>query len=271
MKFRPLLQCDNNWAFHPLKVWSPALPILCWKRELIVGFEHFNTSAHEALDIQSRCATPLEAVRACHPHLSLPEIARLWSRVKLLSEWRECLEQLWPTYQLRWNHELEVTLEKLALTPRAFQDWCSQKQVGAQDLSPLRSVSNPETFAPVLLAIGQSVLSKSLGIQVLEWTVELALMGVPVEDLMPKSEVDWASSLKAMRYPKVMAKDQEKHRQVRELPWPNRTQAQWIRQGDRGFLEIKLHIESQQDFHRKVEGLSTIEKRLNGLEVLWKT
>ncbi|MBK9038752.1 MAG: hypothetical protein IPL83_06250 [Bdellovibrionales bacterium] len=115
-------------------------------------------------------ATPLEAVRACHPHLSLPEIARLWSRIKLLSEWRECLEQLWPTYQLRWNRELEVTLEKLVLTPRAFQDWCTQKQVGAQDLSPLRSVSNPEAFALVLLAIGHSVLSKNLGIQVLEWT-----------------------------------------------------------------------------------------------------
>lgn len=290
MKLRPILHCTKNWDFSPLKKESSALPPLSWGNELLNGFHHPTLPEIQVLDIKERISSPLDAIKACHPELSLPELARLWNRVKNLESWQADRERWGSVYNLRWNHELEITLTQLIETPKEFQHWCSIKQVGTQDIAPLRSIDfkhgrndlnkiSPKDLASILLKISHSDLSKSWGIQALEWAIDLLVSGVSVSEIldenrMPrekgKGELAWVNGLRQMRFPLTMAQDEQRQRQVRKLPWPSRTQAQWMRQGDRGFLEIKMQIESLDDLGKKLSSLRSLQESLNQTGQIWK-
>ncbi|MCB0321280.1 MAG: hypothetical protein KDD60_10160, partial [Bdellovibrionales bacterium] len=278
--FRPLLQCEKNWDFKPILPWSHCLPVLCWGKEQLTGFDHLPSDGQMAIDTSHDHKSPLPLMKACYPDLSLPELARLWNIVKDHPEWNNNDPQfgntLVSTYGYRWNHQLELIFKKLIQTPTPFQAWCSHKRVGPQDLAPLRAISEGqlEILSPFLSTLGQSPLSKSTGVLLLEWAVDLILLDMPLETIMPSVENDvqtWVTQLRCLRFPRTTTQENLSERKIRELPWPSRTQAQWLRQGDQTFLEIKLQPRSQKELQQKIDELVELEKRIGQLGVLWKT
>ncbi|MCB0363825.1 MAG: hypothetical protein H6624_15935 [Bdellovibrionaceae bacterium] len=268
MKSRPLVQCKKNWDFTPLKLWPKRLPPYCWEEEVLTGFDQ---SEGNAVDL-SEGNSPLEVFQLCYPVLSLAELARLWSLVKNDPRWGHSIEALFRRYGYRWNDELEKTCHYLVTLPMSFQNWCSEKQLSPRDLAPVRALPQPKLENGLWECLAKSRLSKSQGVQALEWAVDLLLMDSRWSELAPmpgESDNQWLERLKALRFPHTQSRDCEKQIQMSRLPWPSRTQGQWIRQGDKGLLDVRFHADSLEDFHNKLEGLAKVEKALAKDGLLW--
>ena len=274
MVCRSLSCCKNCWDFHPRQPWPVGLPVFCWGNQRLTGFER---EQGEGLDLSEGSGSLVEVFVGCYPKLSLPEIARLWSAVARSSEqgneWRKHLPELVQHYGLRWNDELQKTMEVLVQLPLEFQKWCSDKQLGTRDLAPIRALKDLQLAKNLWPSLALSGLSKSQGVQVLEWAIDLLLMGKSWEQIKPlfdPPEAKWLNQLKELRYPQTHSADKDKQFKTAQLPWPARTQAQWVRQGDRGFLEVRLQADSLEDFRHKLTGLAKVEKALKGEGLLWE-
>ena len=231
---------------------------MAWRGQLLCGFER---STGEAVDLGDAALIP--AFVACHPKLGLAEFSR-WLNALAQQfpnehlEWREALAA---AFGLRWNVRLSQALQLVLKTPRTFQNWIDDKDLGARDLSPLLALPTLEDFSDFLTAMVQLPFSKSEGVRVLELGVELFLMDRPLNDLLPSSE-DTRSYLKQLekwRRPKTSGADEVWQKSVAEWPWPAQVQGQWQRSGDQSGLEIKIRTHSPQDLHKKLERLQEIQ------------
>ncbi|MCB0385470.1 MAG: hypothetical protein KDD43_08760, partial [Bdellovibrionales bacterium] len=225
----------------------------------MTGFAQIDGTAVDLSDSGSL----LEAFEQCYPVLSLPELARLWSLVASNPLWKDSTVGLFRHYGFRWNHELEKTCQVLLNLPLEFQHWCSEKQLSPRDLAPVRAMAHPEEHMYLWECFLSSRLSKSQAVQALEWAVDLLLMGrewPEIKPALPNGDGKWLEMLKSLRFPRSEAVDSQKQGQMARLPWPSRTQGQWVRQGDRGVLEVRLQADSLDDFRKKLEGLEKVEK-----------
>lgn len=268
MKSQPLSHCKKSWDFSPCQPWPQGLPAFCWQTELLTGFER---DQGEALDL-SEDGSLLQVFHSVYPKLSLPELARLWNLVKESPLWADQVSELFRLHSLRWNQELEKTVQLLIQLPMEFQTWCSDKQLGARDLAPLRAL-DLNLAEGLWTSLAQCQLSKSQGVQALEWSVDLLLMGKTWQEIQPQAGTSgqgWLAQLKTWRFPNTESVDESKKAKTARLPWPARTQGQWLRQGDRGLLEVRLQADSLEDFRKKLSGLAKVEKALAGEDLLWE-
>jgi hypothetical protein len=259
MTIHSIMQCDRRLDFHPRRDWPRALPALAWQGLLLTGFER---TEGQVLDLWENGRCPwLEAVKAAHPELGLGELSRLQARLiqtrpELAKEFND---GLLAEYGLRWCERLQETMQALASTPLEFQNWVDEKGLAARDLSPLLAVG--VDVAPFLMELPRLGLSKSQGVQALEWFVELLMMGQPLNDLMPSTDgAAYLRRLEQWRKPAAADHDQRRQRQVAEWPWPAHVQGQWQRFGDQSGLEIKIRATSPQDLHKKLERLGAIQE-----------
>lgn len=260
MPITPIAQCDRRLDFKPQQAWPEALPAYSWQGLLLSGFSR---REGRALDLWKLSACSwLEAVRACYTDLGLGELARLYEGLKIARPTlaQEFREPLFAAYGLRWSERLEETLDVLLHTPLEFQRWIDDKKWGARDLAVLLAVPQMPEFLPFLEALIELPLSKSQGVQALEWVVELHLMGRPLNDLMPSDHnvAAYLSRLERWRRPQSQEREEQWRKTVTEWPWPSQVQGRWQRIGDEAGLEIKIHTTSPQDFHKKLERLQTI-------------
>lgn len=258
MNIKPISQCSKELDFSPRKMWPDALPALAWKGQLVCGFGRSDSA--EAVDVSERLF--LDVWKACHPELTLAELARLVVCFQKMNQefFVEIGEGLFSIYGLRLNDRLMQVLEVLVKCPREFQNWCDDKKMGARDLAPLLAVTDVNEIAPLLLELPRMTISKFEGARALELFVELYLMGRPLNDLLPTSENGglYVRRLEGWRRPNAEVKDEEWRKTVGQWPWPSQVQAEWQRFGDQAGLEIKIRTTSPDDFQKKLESLAGI-------------
>ncbi|PIS11947.1 MAG: hypothetical protein COT73_01175 [Bdellovibrio sp. CG10_big_fil_rev_8_21_14_0_10_47_8] len=156
------------------------------------------------------------------------------------------------------------TATALLKTPTGFQNWCAEKKMHPQDLSPLLSAGDLDLkwFYRDLLTLK---LSKSQGTRALELAVELSLMGNDVKTLEAQdneSSAEWLERLTLLRYPETSQRDADQESWMTTLPWPGTSQARWTRQGDRAGVEVKLFVSQPSDLKKYLQGLSRVQDLL---------
>lgn len=268
-------QCAKDLDFQPRKAWPKALPAMAWNYRLLTGFDR---DEGLVFDLNASGDSFIDAFHSCYPELSLPELARFYEitvQQKNLIETQEDWQRFFELYQLRFQDSLVQGLKKLAQTPFSFQEWVSQKGVGPRDLEILKAV-NVSDLSPLFEKWISFELSKSEGVQALEYATELFLLGKAWSEILPG---DWTTKggslvdhLKKQRYPETSLKDESRSKGVRSLPWPTQIQAQWSRKGDQAGIEIRFRVSSLSDLNKKLRGLEKVEKALENPSstMLWK-
>lgn len=268
MKLLDIAHCSKCLNFTPARAWPAALPVPVWQGKLLSGFER---QGGVCLELDGDFVT---AFTSCHPHLELPELARLYDCIQSLPNFDVDWEKLFAVYRLRWNSNLISTLKTLLQSPPLFQEFVLKKSLSIRDLSSLRALSNISEFAPFLEALAQQSPGKSEAVHLLEWGSECFLMNQSIETLLPSTEEEtarWRQRIYGLRFPQSSLQDLSQSQEVKKLPWPKATQAAWVRRGDATGLEVRFFSPNAKDLQAKLQGLSRIESLLSEeSHPLWK-
>lgn len=272
-------ELSKKLNFFPLTAWPPALPIYCWRKYQISGFAVHDERTTVDLSVVAQ-GDLLEALLACYPQLSFPEVARLHACLAELpanhlpDDW---CQLLWRHHGWNWHTNLAKTIELLVATPREFQDWVGEKGLAVGDLAILRTLDSREVEAltPLCRWLAQSKLSKSEGSQLLELAVELWKMGrldlaaqFDKAPELPASAI--LAQLQALRFPTTLKQEAEKKGKLLAVPWPAQIHTRWQRQGDLSSVEIKFNVTSLADLRKKLDGLEyTYGQLARTKEELW--
>lgn len=178
----------------------------------------------------------------------------------------------------KWSRVLEKTLHRLAGLPSDFQRWCKEKLISSQDLAPLLSVSENEFPVPFLSILAAAQVSRQNGLKILEWAVELFLMGEKIQRLLPEEIVNadlllsdspltlqenfstlpingekWKEQLYLLRFKKTVAQDLIAKEALSEFHLPKFVKAQWQRRGDLTGVEIKIFATRPEQMLERLE------------------
>ena len=152
-----------------------------------------------------------------------------------------------------------------------FEKWVKDKKLEFASLSLLTELSDIQIAQPLLAWISRNRPSHSQGIQILEMTGELLLMGRSLNALFETTQnpEDLLKNLKQLRYPLTSGQEEQKTKIVKALPWPKQMKGRWIRQNDKTGLEVQFRCFSMKDFKQKIQNLqhiiSELEEKRNDL------
>lgn len=262
----PLIKLD----FQPNIKWPEFWPTFFWGDYQITGFdrlnprEHFldlkkntiNRSNNSTLQSLDDLAGIEECFKSCYPKITLSELARLYHLLESQEEEVFNFSRLCRLYNYHWSLSLEKVLLSLYKTPAAFQNWASDKDLQPRDLEPLLCEGAKLLDGRVYERLAELNPTKSNGILMFEWLVELReldhcneiLLGLSDEGAQP-----WFNNLKILRYPQTTQRDCANSLFVKQLTWPKQVTSQWKRQGDRAKISIEFTISSPEDFKKKLQ------------------
>lgn len=281
--FKTLISCQRNLDFHPEVPWSDLLPLYCFEDELLCGFhakDKTHHETHEATVIEFKNHNLPQCLKVLHPYLSFPEISRLAERISVRfpkhthPESKEWVQQLWRLYGYQPREDLLILATKITALPFAVQQWLTQKKLAPQDLAPLRAVNDLNIlndYWEILLSLNPS---KSEGTKGIELLVELILMGHSKETLNTHATTtqSWLSFLQSLRYPLSTQQDLHAESKIRTLHWPAKSEARWVRRGDRSGVELKLFFSNPEELKINLVRLEKISRDVDGnntLAELW--
>jgi hypothetical protein len=246
------------------------LPAVAVNNVVLAGFEQSMVFNH-SIDWKNREAIAT-LFRSLYSDLSFAELVLLWEKSSAF-DWFP-FSEIAGKFHFQANAHFFSVAKALLNTPVGFQNWCADKKLAPQDLSPLLAAGSRD-LKPLFLKILALQLSKSLGVQALELGIELLLMGQSFADLQidleeEKASVDtasqaesWLDFLRHKRFPQAFARDNEAQSMMKKLPWPGSSQVRWTRQGDKSGIELKLFVSNPSDLKKYMQSLSQVEKMLN--------
>jgi hypothetical protein len=227
---------------------------------VLAGFQQPMVFNH-SLDWKDRDAIAT-LFRSLYSDLSFAELALLWEKSEAF-DWFPFSEIAAKFHFQATEHFFNVA-KALLLTPVGFQNWCADKKVGPQDLSPLLAAGALD-LKPLFLKILNLGLSKSQGVQALETAVELLLMGISETDLQLLASDEnlaaeaWLELLKQKRFPEAFARDNAIQENMKNLPWPGSSQARWARYGDKSGIELKIFVSNPSYLKKHMKSLSRVQ------------
>lgn len=261
----------KDWNFSPAKSWPTALPAFAFKDQLLCAFDQKIKNIVFLDD-----AELTEAFFSIYPELSFPEVARLAHRLPLNEIQRQ---KFWSHYGYHWKASLQAVADCLVQIPLETQQLFQEKKLGPQDLAPLRSLESLEPLKAFWIPLKECQASKSELIKILEWIIELHLMGVSEEQILLPREGEqktlasaWQKHLYRLRFPKTESADEGSEKMIKSLSWPLRSEARWSRRGDLSGVELKLFFSHPQELKRSLMKLEQICADLENkteLEDLW--
>ncbi len=257
------MQRKINLDFKPCRAWPKALPAYVWGDYTLCGFK-----SETELPLNTANTAFLEAFYAIYPQLTFPEHSRFYNLASQLDSslpftWQEYFQ----AYKMRWCENLKENLLIMSSLPAHFEEWCSNKDVKQRDLAIFRSIKDIKICQPILDELVTLNANKNTGMQILETSIELLLMGKPIDLLVFKTEAisaeQWAKRLYRIRYPMSTMNDEAQSQKVKQLPWPQKVQAKWIRVGDESGVEIKFFIKDTTDLDKRLSGLNYVRNLLD--------
>lgn len=200
-----------------------------------------------------------EALRLAYPNLGLISLAQVMTQIPGHEE------SICHAYGIKWNDRLSQVLDLVLQTPPDFQRWLEEKKFSPRDLLPLLAVSDLKAIEPLLMHLPKTGLSKTPAVQALEWSIELYLMGLPLEQLLTKND-NWWAFLQRLRRPMESEQIEKRERFLREAPFPPRTTGQWLTDSDQPVLEIKTLARTPEELLSQLDKLKTIYEAWSKLE-----
>ena len=130
--------------------------------------------------------------------------------------------------------------------------------------------SNREIFEflkspPVVKFFSSENPSKSEGVQILEWIVDLLLIH-PTDEEKISSLLNGKlnavqNQLQAWRYPQATSQDQQ--RKNLQLPWPSAIQNKFSRRGDRSGFDLRLFVAHPSELKKIIHGFERVLEEWN--------
>lgn len=254
--FKKMDSCQRHLDFHPENPWPELLPLYCHNDELLCGFQRSTRENENVIQLEHE-SLPL-CIKTIYPQLSFPELSRL---IALLSarfpNSPDLYSEIWGLYGYQARENLSLLAQKLIQIPMDIQRWLSQKKLAPQDLAPLRALEDLSVLDDFWDEILLANPSKSDGVKWLEMLIELILMGFSKSQLMStasstenapsNSTAQWLSHLHALRYPLATQQAEQAEQKIRSFSWPPKSEARWVRRGDRSGVELKLFFSNPQE------------------------
>jgi hypothetical protein len=195
-----------------------------------------------------------------------PKFTDLREAAAFLSELQERLKENLPPlhdiFDLPQEEFIQKLLPWIIKAPVEFWKWCDERSMRWGQLRAL-ALLNPDIEREWLRDLARWGASSQEGQKILEWCVELELMGMPLGQLGARTQEDlksWLERLRGLRFPISDRLEKEGASRVEQLVWPKGVQAKWARQGDRQVLEIRLTASSKQEYSRQLERLLKDER-----------
>jgi hypothetical protein len=259
----PIEDGQRNFDFQPEQPWPSLLPVYCYENELLCGFDRTEGVAIQLSTSTTSGEFPLICCfKALYSELGFFELARLSLTLPPQPGLRE---NLWQQYGFRWRETLQEVVEKVTLLPLKVQQWLQTKKLGPQDLAPLRALPNIQALGDFWPQIIEFNLSKSETARTIELLVDLLLMDVNINDLLPQTSNEmsnqaqaWINHLHALRFPMATKQSQQAEEKIRQVAWPLKSEARWSRRGDRSGVELKLYFSHPQELKRSLDRLQQV-------------
>lgn len=263
-EFIDISQCQRSWNFGPLHQLSDKLPAWALGGFLISGFDlkepHLVQNVANASPAQGA-----ELFYSLYPKLTWPELVRLIHRPDLESHIDPAL--LMTKYDTKWDARFARTSEFLLLWPAEVQDYLSEKDIRAFDVTIVDQLGL-DLQKDILSLLVSIKPSKSQFCQLLELCGELVLMGTAIEDLVEILRAPKAlEELRKKRFPVTTGKDLEFKNSLQSFSWPKAVSAQPLRKGDLQGLEIKFFVKDAAELEKNLTALLTVAsdwKQKNG-------
>jgi hypothetical protein len=259
MKSILVSQCKKSFNFHPLQPWPSHLPAYSWEEELLTGF---NLPAdHQVINLSASGSSIEKIMSAVYPQLSLAELARLHQLAALTPEqFRYLLEQ----NSLRPSEALIELLVKLSQTPIDFQNWTSERKLGAKELYILKSVGSVIEISPLLDALVEFKASRQIGVQILENAIELFLLKSELPTPKDGENLEaWGQRLFQLRHPLQAEKILTREKNILSLAWPKFLKVRVVEHQASLVNEVKLQFRSPGELLRNIEALKKIHHEIN--------
>lgn len=153
-----------------------------------------------------------------------------------------------------------------------FKSWAQKKKLSQKDMDILTEFKNITDIKPVLNWIAKHQSSHSQGEQILELSGELLLMKKSLTHILQTetNSKNLIEKLKKLRHPLSSTQDENKQNLVKNLSknWPASIKTKWLRQNDKGCLEICFKSFSLKDLEQKIKSLEQIKKDIK--KQLWE-
>ena len=264
MKMLKVSQCKKNLDFKPQAPWPKSLPCFSWGDQLVCDF----TAPPEkfAIDLKSDETDLTSLFIDLYKSLSLAELARLIEANDrhFIFEATE-LNSLIEKNSLRPSESLRELFEKLVQTPLHFQNWTSDRKLGAKELFILKALTDISEVNSLLEQIAHKGPSRQFGNQILENAIELFLMSTDLNSILCRTDEtceNWCLRLEKMRNPMLTSKTQEKQKDLAHLPWPKFIHARVIQSEASLENEVRLQYRNIGDFKRNIEALQKIQTEI---------
>ncbi|MBY0385099.1 hypothetical protein K2X05_08060 [bacterium] len=199
-----------------------------------------------------------DALIVAYPELSFCSLIEVLKRI----EHSIVLDasKVFANYGFLLDSKLSHLLKIIPQFPPSFWQWCQKHSLSPRDLFPLLSLNSPQEISQCLEKFAEFSISRSLGAQILELSVECYLTtgneALLIADI--KNGDQWLQYLKTLRFPNTVKSDLQKEKELLSLPWTKDLNTRWLRQGDRSGLEIRFFASNQKELLKHVQQLQNI-------------
>lgn len=160
-------------------------------------------------------------------------------------------EEVYKAYQILNSEKIDKLLEESSNWDLCIHDWCFQKKIRPQELLILSNLTGDQK-ASVLKAVSMSDLSKSQGLQLLEWLSDLLLLKIEIpSDLLSNINEAQFEKIKEMRFPKSFL---QHPLQSKKINWGS-IQGQFIRKQDKAGFQLQFFVSSSEELSKAIQQL----------------
>lgn len=160
-------------------------------------------------------------------------------------------EELYKSYQILNSEKIDKLLAESITWDLAIHEWCFQKKVRPQELLILNNLT-PVQRATILSSVSKSELSKSQGLQILEWLSDLILLKVDVpNELMESIDEAKFEKIKELRFPKSFL---QHPLQAKKINW-GPIQGQFLRKQDKAGFQLQFFVSSSDELSKVIQQL----------------
>ena len=151
----------------------------------------------------------------------------------------------------------------------SFNQW--QKDKKLPHLSILTELKDHKSLSLLLNWLGEHRPTHSQGLEILQLSGELLLMGKNLDSLFKQTTQaeKLLLKLRQLRNPLSSQKMELKSRLIQDLPWLPQIKGRWVRQNDSTGLEIQFKSFSLKDLQQKIKNLNKVYDEIEKKK-LWK-
>lgn len=262
-KIVEIKQCKNGLLFNPLNPISCRHLPVAINNQLISGFDQIQNESTLVNNFESTNQdTNLIIFKSLYPELSFIETLEIYS-CGIFADFFSA-QSFFNAYGYGFNPNYSTLKHIMSSLKPPILSMLKERKWNANDLAPLSLLNNQaDSLSKIEKLFGkihELNLSKSMGAQALELSVDLICLDKSVDEILSQTTTDWISYLKALRHPNTQMKEAETIQNTK-LNWPSNVKVQWLRRGDRFGVELNSFICHPHEFKKILTALEETQKQ----------